>query len=340
MAKDYTKYNWYKNGRSDHKLAKNQLVWSIINDYIKSNHITQYAQLATAFPDSIRAGKRGLRGYKNPMFVTRKQSLTHPDYIDRFYDASDKTFLLQNTSGDFEHYVVNKNWGLPLDGEYNCWQEFLDTAEAFGYEITNNGPFIKATETATTENKLVNTYTVNKDMETYEYPVVREGNAKNPKLVILLCNPGGDSTDAESHPEYYMNQDGVYKDIGMKISDLRKYCPWWEKLLTKIESDKLTDQDILCLEYYPYPSPNGSYIPDFSKWDAYAKKANAENAELIKNFVKQGVIIYGFYVSSGWYKMPEIKKLLLNYPKYYTTKNGFLSPKIKHLVQVLRNNGL
>ena len=97
MAKDYTKYNWYKNGRSDHKLAKNQLVWSIINDYIKSNHITQYAQLATAFPDSIRAGKRGLRGYKNPMFVTRKQSLTHPDYIDRFYDASDKIFLLQNT---------------------------------------------------------------------------------------------------------------------------------------------------------------------------------------------------------------------------------------------------
>ena len=339
MARDFTKYNWHKDGRSGFKLAKNQLVCSIINDYIKSNHITQYSQLISAFPNSIRAGKMGLRGYDYPLFVTLNQSQT--DYpVNRFYDSADKVFRLQDANGDYESYVVNKNWGVAPADVYDCWQEFLDTAEAFGYEISINGISANVHGVTIPQNKVVSTYTVNNDKKTYNYPVVREGNAKNPKLVILLCNPGGDQTDEESHPEYHMHQDGVYKDIGMKISDLRKYCPWWEKLLTKIESDKLTDQDILCLEYYPYPSPDGSYIPEFSKWDAYAQKANAENAELIKNFIKQGVIIYGFYVSSGWYKMPEIKKLLLNYPKYYTTNNGFLAPKIKHLSQVLRNNGL
>jgi len=135
MTRQFTKYNWYKGGRAGLKLAKNQLVWSIINDYIKSNHITQYSQLISAFPNSIRAGRGLLRGYDYPLFVTLRQSQT--DYPEnRFYDTSDKIFRLQDANGNYENYVVNKNWGVAPAGVYDCWQEFLDTAEAFGYEIT------------------------------------------------------------------------------------------------------------------------------------------------------------------------------------------------------------
>ena len=335
MAKDYTKYLWLKAGRKSGRLAKNQFVWSVINDFVESNGLTTYEELIKHFPNSIREGKYGHRGYAHPLIVTLQDAETDSKYIGRFYDKKDKIIHLKNDLGIDEKYVVNKNWGVPEEGQYDCWQEFLDVAKSYGYVIEK---FDNSLQIQPQIEKSVEK--VMPSANEYKYPVKREGNTLNPKLVILLCNPGGSATDEQSHPEYEMAKVGLYKDSGMKISDLRKYCPWWERLLSKIESDKLTENDICCLEYYPYPSPDGSEIPQKPKWNDYALNANQENAELIKKFVSNDIIVYGFYMAHGWNNDQEIKSLLDSYKKYYTISARTPASKINHLAKVLRDNNL
>lgn len=173
-----------------------------------------------------------------------------------------------------------------------------------------------------------------------KYPVKREGNEQNPKLVLLMCNPGGPAEIPTLHAEYAMDKDGLYHDAGMKISDLNLYCEWWWKLLKKITGPNLAPDDILSLEYYPYHSPDGSTIPPQSKWNEYALRSNRENIELIKRAIANGAVIYGFYMSNGWNTMPDVKQMLAGYNKYYSCKHQGPSAKANHLASVLRANGL
>ena len=69
---------------------------------------------------------------------------------------------------------------------------------------------------------------VNMQKNPYILPVKRYGNERNPKLVILLCNPGDDPIKYERLPDYTMYLKGEYKDAGLSLDIACKYNGWWD----------------------------------------------------------------------------------------------------------------
>ncbi len=56
----------------------------------------------------------------------------------------------------------------------------------------------------------------------FDLPVKRIGNEINPKLIILLENPGSNPAHMKWSSEYTMKLDNVYKDSGMSFSNVKQ----------------------------------------------------------------------------------------------------------------------
>ncbi|MCL2338835.1 MAG: hypothetical protein FWC51_02680 [Proteobacteria bacterium] len=138
------------------------------------------------------------------------------------------------------------------------------------------------------------------------YKVKRSGNDKNPKLVILLLNPGGDPDYPKRLDEYGMDRDGLYKDSDMSLRYFREYSKWWDDILF-ITDKYVKDTDVLALESYPYHSRGGTGVPPYKEWDNYAKSALEENVSILKESIAKNIPIFIYYRSLWFGKAPELK---------------------------------
>ncbi len=127
------------------------------------------------------------------------------------------------------------------------------------------------------------------------FPVSRIGNEHAPRLILLLCNPGGDSKWPRRLPEYAMDKDGCYKPTGMNFSQVREYCQWWDNVLN-VTDEYVKDSDVLALEYYPYHTPRAvRETSDKSLWDDFAKNSLEQNKKLLQKHMANGVPVFGYY---------------------------------------------
>jgi hypothetical protein len=153
--------------------------------------------------------------------------------------------------------------------------------------------------------------TMNK-INKYPFPVTRIGNEVNPKLIILLENPGSNIEHIKWNPEYAMKVDGLYQKSGMPFSLVKEYIKWWYEL-SEIWSEKvnLTDKDVLSLEYYPYPTSkiNKEKRGQLNKknWDDFALNSLDENKDLIKRFIRLNVPIFVYFQSQWLREVPELE---------------------------------
>lgn len=164
------------------------------------------------------------------------------------------------------------------------------------------------------------------------YPVKRIGNEKNPKLIILLSNPGGDPKSYKRLPEYVMEKNDLYSATRMNLAMEREYCLWWDDILKK--TDKyISDSDILALEFYPYHTVKSSDIPQNQQnWNSFAKESLEENINLLKKFMDKDISIFGYYWGDWLKEVPELEQ----YPNFYKSKNTQAKGnKIKDLVSFL-----
>lgn len=173
-----------------------------------------------------------------------------------------------------------------------------------------------------------------------KYPVSRIGNSKSPRLVILLCNPGGDPNYYKRLPEYTMGRDGFYSSSGMDMHVYREYCAWWDNLLRK--TDKyIADTDILALEYYPYHSRRTNDIKNWH-WDKFAQRSLAENKKLLLRHIKNGVPVFGYYPGL-WLNDPDVGAVLSTLPhtQFCKSRTGLgQALKLKDLENWLPKTGL
>lgn len=161
------------------------------------------------------------------------------------------------------------------------------------------------------------------------FPIQNEGNIRNPKLVILLNNPGGSCKHIEWLPEYTMSLDGKYKDSGIKIKDLCKYSKWWHDLIEPIiKQTNFKYTDICGLEFYPYHTKQSNKIPKQNLWDQYAKTSKEKNIKLLKKFIKQKALIFGYYYGNWEKAQPKLDK----YAGYCKSLYRFPAAKRKKLL--------
>ena len=173
---------------------------------------------------------------------------------------------------------------------------------------------------------MINSYT------TKVFPVSRIGNEKSPKLIILLCNPGGDPKYYKRLAEYPMDKDGFYKSSGMDLHIYREYCEWWDKVLNKTDKHGIKDKDILALEYYPYHTKCSNDSKHW-EWDTFAQKSLSKNKELLLKHIRNGVPVFGYYYGF-WLNDKDINKQLsmLKPMQFYKSRNGLgQSLKLKDL---------
>ncbi len=161
----------------------------------------------------------------------------------------------------------------------------------------------------------------------YILPVKRYGNEYNPKLVILLLNPGDSTEFPKRLPDYTMNNEGVYKDSGNSITVLREYNKWFDDFYTVFINNDLRESDVLMLEYYPYHTANMSEIPNKSDWTKYAKESLIENKELLHKFISQNIPVFGYYYSHWVQDIPQLKE----YSLFYPSKKRFKKQKCSEL---------
>ena len=169
------------------------------------------------------------------------------------------------------------------------------------------------------------------------FPVSRIGNEKSPKLIILLCNPGGDAKYYKRLAEYSMDKDDFYKPIGMNLHIYREYCEWWDNVLKKTDKFGIKDTEILALEYYPYHTKRSNDSKHWN-WDKFAQKSLLKNKELLLKHITNGVPVFGYYYGF-WLNDKDIGKALLklNYKQFYKSRNGLgQSLKLKDLENYLR----
>ncbi len=169
-------------------------------------------------------------------------------------------------------------------------------------------------------------------IEPYVFPVKWFGNEKNPRLVILLCNPGGDPKWPKRLPEYAMQKDGVYKDAGISLADCQKYNDWWDDFFDVFEKHKLNPADVLLLEFYPYhtvSSRDFSHNPE--KWNDYARAALDSNIEILRRYIAQGLPIFGYYWGDWLRTVPELQ----DYDIFHKSEGTWKKQKIKELDEFL-----
>jgi len=147
----------------------------------------------------------------------------------------------------------------------------------------------------------------------YPYPIVRIGNEKNPKLIILLENPNSNSLHIKLNPEYTMSLDGVFSSRGMPISVVKEYDIWWYQL-SKVWEKFLKDDDILALEYYPYATREDKKLKDKeiypgkkdNEWNQFALSAFEENRNLLVQYIHLKTPIFVYYKSQWMDKVKEL----------------------------------
>ncbi|MBQ8843624.1 MAG: hypothetical protein IJ016_02410 [Elusimicrobiaceae bacterium] len=156
-----------------------------------------------------------------------------------------------------------------------------------------------------------------------QYPLSQIGNIKNPKIIILLANPGGDINNYKELPEYEMRN--KYRDELMQFSIFRQYCTWWDELLKISDDYHINDSHICSLDYYPYHTKTSAYIPTKKHWDEYSLHRLQKNKALLSGFLKKKLPIFGYYWGHWLQETPELK----TYPKFYQSKNGWKNSKRK-----------
>lgn len=169
-------------------------------------------------------------------------------------------------------------------------------------------------------------------IDPYVLPVKWFGNEKNPRLVILLCNPGGDPKWPKRLPEYTMQRDDVYKDSGMSLTECREYNDWWDDFFDVFEKHKLNPADVLLLEFYPYhtvSSHNFSHNPN--KWNDYARAALDSNIAILRRHMTQGLPIFGYYWADWVRVVPELQ----DYKRFCKSEGAWKKQKIKELDEFL-----
>ena len=170
------------------------------------------------------------------------------------------------------------------------------------------------------------------DVDPYVLPVKWFGNEKNPRLVILLCNPGGDPKWPERLPEYTMQRDGVYKDSGMSLTECRKYNDWWDDFFGVFEKHKLTPADVLLLEFYPYHTVSSR---DFSHnpktWDKDIRDILDSNIAILRRHMAQGLPVFGYYWCDWVRVVPELQ----DYKRFCKSEGAWKKQKIKELCKFL-----
>lgn len=161
-------------------------------------------------------------------------------------------------------------------------------------------------------------------------PLSQIGNTFNPKLVILLANPAGDTNCYEQFPEYKMGT--KYKAELMGFDVFRQYCDWWDKILEKTDKYNINDTDICSLDFYPYHTKTSNDIPKKQYWDKYSLIQLEKNKELLFNFIKRKTPIFAYYWGHWLKEIPELTK----YDKFYQSKNGWRSTKISEFDKFLK----
>lgn len=167
----------------------------------------------------------------------------------------------------------------------------------------------------------------------YVLPVKRLGNEENPRLVILLCNPGGDPQWSRRLPEYAMRADRVYKDSKMPLDLLQEYNPWWDDFIAVFQKYHIKTSEVLLLEYYPYHSGSSDdFVHNPKHWDGYARKALDENIKILRQQMAQSIPIFGYYYSDWLRAIPELKE----YQQFNKTDKRWKKLKIKELDRFLK----
>ena len=166
----------------------------------------------------------------------------------------------------------------------------------------------------------------------YILPVKRYGNESNPKLVILLCNPGDNPLKYERLSDYTLYLKGEYKDAGLSLDIACKYNDWWDDFFDVFKKVKLKSSDVLVLEYYPYHTCDMSLMPNCNQWTDYAKTALSENKKLLQKFMSKNVPVFGYYYSHWLREVSELK----NYKLFYKSRNRFKKSKCKELYKFLQ----
>jgi hypothetical protein len=175
----------------------------------------------------------------------------------------------------------------------------------------------------------------------YPYPVTRIGNEVNPKLIILLENPGSNIEHIKWNPEYTMKVDGVYRESGMSFSVVKEYIKWWYEL-SEIwsENGNLNDKHVLSLEYYPYPTSkiNKEKRRQLKKdnWDDYALNSLKDNVTLIKKFIDLNIPIFVYYKSRWFEEVPELETYE---NKSFRAKGSFrnqIKKRLKHFIKRIK----
>ncbi len=169
----------------------------------------------------------------------------------------------------------------------------------------------------------------------YVLPVKRIGNSRNPKLVILLSNPGEDWRMPKRLPDYTMYLDGKYKDQDGLIRIAQEYNAWWDDIVEVARVNGIEPENILALEYYPYHTISSAEIPKYNEWTDYAKSALDENIEILQKCIKDGAIIFGYYHGFWSRKVEELSM----HPKFYKSTQAWKSNKIKELHVFLKSGG-
>lgn len=169
-------------------------------------------------------------------------------------------------------------------------------------------------------------------IDPYVLPVKWFGNEKNPRLVILLCNPGGAPKWPKRLPEYAMQKDGIYKDAGMSLADCQKYNDWCDDFFDVFEEHKLNPADVLLLEFYPYHTVSSrGFSHNPNKWNDDARAALESNIEILRRHMMQEMPIFGYYWGDWLRAVPELKE----YANFYKSKGAWKKQKIKELDEFL-----
>lgn len=177
-------------------------------------------------------------------------------------------------------------------------------------------------------------------LKEYQYPFESIGNQVNPKLIILLENPGANPYHFKWNSEYAMEKDGVYSKSGMSLSVVKEYESWWFKL-SEIWNKKFDDNDVLALEFYPYATDpetkrNEIYPKDRqNSWDTLALKSLEKNVKILEREIKKNTPIFVYY-KAGWF---DVVPYLNTYPfRSQLTKTSFRHEKLKKFTNFI--NGL
>lgn len=168
-------------------------------------------------------------------------------------------------------------------------------------------------------------------IDLYDLPVVRLGNDENPRLVILLWNPGGNPQWPKRLPEYAMRADGRYATTGMHLNSLQEYNDWWDDFCAVFRERGIEQSEVLFLEYYPYHTASSRDIPPEAMWPHGARDARDENVALLRRCMARNVPVFGYYPAPWLRRVTELR----TYTLFQKSNRAWKKQKIKELENFL-----